>query len=467
MKLVATLLALTLATAAATAQTPAATSVSLYLTSPDRSALLALQPPIAFTPAATASSQTITINPAKTYQTIDGFGFALTGGSAQLLMHMDAAKRAALLHELFARTGDGIGVSYLRLTVGSSDMNDHVYSYDDLAPGDTDVDMAHFSLDPDKADVIPIMKQILAIDPKIKTLASPWSAPLWMKTNGGAQGGVLLPKYFPAYATYLTKYVEGMKAEGIPIDTITIQNEPLNEKNTPSMLMLSPEQAIFIKHDLGPAFRKAGIRTGIVLYDHNLDHPLYPLSILQDPAAARYIDGSGFHLYGGTVDAMTDVHNAFPLKNIYFTEQSITQRDNNPLMPISKPVARVMIGVSRNWSKNILLWNLAADPNNGPHTNNGGCTGCSGALTIDGDNVRRNIAYYTVAQVSKYVPPGSVRIDSNDLDTLPNVAFRTPNGKKVLVVSNITDTPQTFDVHTNAKTFTSTLPAGNVGTYVW
>jgi glucosylceramidase len=466
MKLAAALLTLTFATAA-TAQTPASSSVSLYLTSPDRSALLALQPPIAFTPAATASSQTITVNPAKTYQTIDGFGFALTGGSAQLLMHMDPAKRAALLQELFTRTGDGIGVSYLRLTVGSSDMNDHVYSYDDLAPDQTDPDMSHFSLDPDKADVIPIMKQILAIDPKIKILASPWSAPLWMKTNSAAQGGVLLPKYFPAYATYLTKYVQGMKAEGIPIDTITIQNEPLNEKNTPSMLMLPPEQAVFIKENLGPAFRKAGIKTGIVLYDHNLDHPLYPLSILQDPAAAKYIDGSGFHLYGGTVDAMTDVHNAFPTKNIYFTEQSITQRDNNPLMPISKPVARVMIGVSRNWSKNVLLWNLAADPNNGPHTSNGGCSGCSGALTIDGDNVRRNIAFYTVAQVSKFVPPGSIRIDSNDLDTLPNVAFRTPDGKKVLVVSNITDTPQTFDVHTGAKTFTSTLPAGNVGTYVW
>jgi len=470
MKLAAALLTLTFATAAI-AQTPAASSsapsVSLYLTSPDRSALLALQPPIAFTPAATASSQAITVNPAKTYQTIDGFGFALTGGSAQLLMHMDAAKRAALLHELFTRTGDGIGVSYLRLTIGSSDMNAHVYSYDDLAPNETDVDMAHFSLDPDKADVIPIMKQILAINPKIKTLASPWSAPLWMKTTGVAQGGVLLPKYFPAYATYLTKYVQGMKAEGIPIDTLTIQNEPLNEKNTPSMLMLSPEQAIFIKHDLGPDFRKAGIKTSIVLYDHNLDHPLYPLSILQDPAAAKYIDGSGFHLYGGTVDAMTEVHNAFPTKNIYFTEQSITQRDNTAPMNISKPVARVMIGVSRNWSKNILLWNLAADPNNGPHTDNGGCTGCSGALTIDGDNVRRNIAFYTVAQVSKFVPPNSVRIDSNDLDTLPNVAFRTPDGKKVLVVSNITDTPQTFDVHTGAKTFTSTLSPGNVGTYVW
>jgi glucosylceramidase len=461
MKLAAALLALTLAS------TAAAQNVSPYLTSPDRSALLAPQSPIAFATPATASSQAITINPTKTYQTIDGFGFALTGGSAQLLMHMDPAKRAALLHELFTRTGDGIGVSYLRLTVGSSDMNPNVFSYDDLAPGDTDVPMAHFSLDPDKADVIPIMKQILAIDPKIKVLASPWSAPLWMKTTGLAQGGVLLPKYFPAYATYLTKYVQGMKAEGITIDTLTIQNEPLNEKNTPSMLMLSPEQAVFIKENLGPAFRKAGIKTGILLYDHNLDHPLYPLSILQDPAAAEYIAGSAFHLYGGTVDAMTDVHNAFPNKGIYFTEQSITQRDNTAPMNISKPVARVMIGVSRNWSKNILLWNLAADPNNGPHTDNGGCSGCSGALTIDGDNVRRNIAYYTLAHVSKFVPPGSVRIDSNDLDTLPNVAFRTPDGKKVLVVSNITDTPQTFDVHTNAKTFTSTLPAGNVGTYVW
>ncbi len=458
---------------AASAQTAPQHDVSLYLTTPDRSALLALQPPIPLTTTPATATQTITVNPAKTYQTIDGFGFALTGGSAQLLMHMDPAPRAAILHELFTRTGDGIGVSYLRLTIGSSDMNARVYSYDDLAPGQTDVPMAHFSLAPDQDTVIPIMKQILAIvprgpgGPKIKTLASPWSAPLWMKTNDAAQGGVLLPKYFRAYATYLTRYVQGMKAEGIPIDTLTIQNEPLNEKNTPSMLMLSPEQDIFIKDNLGPAFRRAGIKTGIVLYDHNLDHPLYPLSILRDPAAARYVAGSGFHLYGGTVEAMTEVHNAFPNKNIYFTEQSITQPDNDGPLQISQAVARVMIGVSRNWSKNILLWNLAADPTNGPHTNNGGCTECSGALTIDGDNVRRNLAYYTLAQVSKFVPPNSIRIASNDLDTLPNAAFRTPDGKQVLVVSNITNTPQTFNVHTGPKNFTSTLPAGNVGTYVW
>ena len=465
MKLAATLLTLSLAFPV-TAQT----TVSLYLTSPDRSALLALQPPIPFTPAA-ASAQTITINPAKTYQTIDGFGFALTGGSAQLMAHMDPSKRDALLRNLFTvgkdGEGDGIGVSYLRLTIGASDMNDHVYSYDDLAPDQTDPTLSHFSLDPDKADVIPIMKQILAIDPHIKTLASPWSAPVWMKTNHAAQGGVLEPKYFAAYAEYLTKYIEAMKAEGIPIDTLTIQNEPLNEKNTPSMLMLPPEQQLFIKQDLGPDFRKAGIKTGIVLYDHNLDHPLYPLSILQDPAAAKFIAGSGFHLYGGTVDAMTEVHDAFPNKNLYFTEQMVTDRDPSGPMHLAHPVAHVVIGATRNWSKNVLLWNLAADPNNGPHTANGGCPVCTGAITIDGDKVTRNVAYYTIAHFSKFVPPGSVRIDSNTLDTLPNVAFRTPDGKRVLVVSNVTDAPQTFDVHTGARTFTSTLPGNSVGTYIW
>ena len=451
----------------ASAQTAAQHDVSLYLTTPDRSSLLQLQPPIAFTTPAAAATQTIEVDAAKTYQTIDGFGFALTSGSAELLMHMDPAKRDALLHELFTSNGDGIGVSYLRLTLGASDMNASVYSYDDLSPGETDVPMAHFTLDPDKDTVIPAMKQILAIDPKIDILASPWSAPLWMKTNNRAQGGVLKPEYFSAYATYFVKYIQGMKADGINIDAVTIQNEPLNEKNTPSMLMLESEQDEFIKTDLGPAFKAAGIKTKILLYDHNLDHPLYPLSILRDPAAAKYVNGSAFHLYGGTVDAMTQVHDAFPKKSLYFTEQSITQRDNDGPLRISRPVAQVMIGVSRNWSKNVLLWNLAADPNNGPHTNNGGCGGCSGAITIDGDKVRRNVAYYAVAQVSKFVPPGSVRIDSNNLDTLPNVAFRTPDGKKVLVVSNTTDTPQSFDVHAGSKTFSTSLAAGSVGTYVW
>jgi glucosylceramidase len=440
---------------------------SLWLTNPDRSALFQLQtPPIPFAKAP-VTNQIIDVDSKKIYQTVDGFGFALTGGSAQLIMHMEPAVRAALLQELFADDGNNIGVSYLRLSVGSSDMNDHVFSYDDLPSGQTDTDMTKFSLDPDKADVIPVLKQILAINPRIKILASPWSAPLWMKTTGVARGGVLKPEYFSAYADYFVKYIQGMKAEGISIDALTIQNEPLNEKNTPSMLMLETEQHDFIKDDLGPAFKKAGIKTKIVLYDHNLDHPLYPLSILRDPETNKYIDGTGFHLYGGAVEAMTEVHNSFPGKNLYFTEQSVTDHSGSTEINLSKPVARVMIGVSRNWSKNILLWNLAADPNNGPHTNEGGCTGCVGAITIDGDKVTRDVAYYTMAHVSKFVRPGSVRIGSNNLDPLPNVAFKTPDGKEVLIVSNISDSTQKFDVRSGAKVFTTSLNAGSVGTYVW
>ena len=440
---------------------------SIWLTNPDRTALFQLQsPPVPFT-SSPAKEPMIDVDESRTFQTIDGFGFAVTGGSAQLLMHMSPDKRAAILRELYADDGNNIGSSYIRVSVGSSDMNDHVYSYDDMPEGQTDPTMAKFSLDPDKEDVIPVLKEILAINPKIKILASPWSAPLWMKTTGVARGGVLKPEYFAAYADYLVKYIQGMQAAGIPIDTLTIQNEPLNEKNTPSMLMLESEQEDLIKNHLGPAFKKAGIKTKIVLYDHNLDHPLYPLTILRDPAANKYIDGTGFHLYGGTVDAMTQVHDEFPNKNIYFTEQSVTEHSGSPNINLSRPVARVMIGVSRNWSKNILLWNLAADPQNGPHTNDGGCTGCVGAITIDGDKVTRQVAFYTLAHASKFVRPGSVRIGSNDLEQLPNVAFKTPKGERVLIVSNISGAPQTFSVREHGKSFTTSLNAGSVATYVW
>jgi len=438
---------------------------SVWLTNPDKSALVQLQPaPLSFTRAA-ASGPVIDVDEKQTYQTIDGFGFALTGGSAELMMKMSPEKRAALIHELFDTQGQDIGVSYLRVSVGSSDMNDHAFSYDDLPAGETDPKIEKFSFGPDETSVIPVLQEILKVDPSIKILASPWSAPPWMKTTDRAKAGVLLPEYFGSYATYFVKYIEGMKARGIDIDTLTIQNEPLNEKNTPSMVMLAPEQADFIANYLGPAFEKAGIKTKIVLYDHNLDHPAYPLSILKDPAANKYVDGTGFHLYGGKIEAMTEVHNAFPDKNLYFTEQSITDLSGG--MNVAKPEAWVVIGATRNWSRNVLLWNLAADPEFGPHTNDGGCTRCQGALTLDGDTVTRNLAYYTIAQASKFVRPGSVRIGSNDLDALPNVAFRTPDGKRVLIVANTGSAPAGFHVRYEGQSFSASLNAGAVGTYVW
>jgi glucosylceramidase len=442
-----------------------AQNVQLWLTTADRSALLALQPALHFSEASD-TLPSVDVNDMALYQVMDGFGLAVTGGSAQLLMRMDPPQRSALLRELFGVQANGIAISYIRLSIGSSDMNDHVYSYDDLPPRQTDVDQAKFSLTPDRAYVIPIVKEILAISPQMKILGSPWSAPAWMKTNGNVKGGHLEPEYYGAYATYLTKYVEGMRAEGIPIDTITVENEPLNPKNTPSMVMFAPEEDRFIANYLGPAFLKADIHTKILLYDHNPDVPSYPLTILADPNASKYADGTAFHFYGGEASTLTRVHDQYPNKNLYLTEQSVGGPGQGPL-GIAEAVMRVPISATRNWARNVLLWNLAADPNFGPHTSNGGCTMCIGAVTLDGDNASRNLAYYTIAHFSKFVPPGSVRIESSELEQLATVGFRTPDGKIVLVLSNLGNFSKTVNVRYHAKSFATTLPPESVGTYVW
>jgi glucosylceramidase len=437
----------------------------MWLTTPDRTALVAPQAALHFSPKA-AQLPVLTVDDTQHFQSIDGFGFALTGGSAQLLMRMGVTQRAALLRELFTTGDNGIGVSYLRVTIGSSDMNERVYSYDDLPPGETDLEMVKFNLGPDRADVIPVLKEILAIQPEIKILGSPWSAPAWMKTNNDVKGGELKPEYYGAFAKYFVKYVEAMQAEGITIDTITVENEPLNPKNTPSMVVFANEEDTFIANHLGPAFEKAGIRTKILLYDHNPDVLSYSLSILGDPAASKYVNGTAFHLYGGDASLLAQVHRAYPKKNLYLTEQSVTQWRSGPL-GIAEPVRSVMIGATRNWCRNVLLWNLAADPHNGPHTDNGGCTGCSGAITLDGDSVTKNVAYYVLEHFSEFVPTGSVRVASSEEEQLASVAFLTPQHKVVLVVSNTANFPKSFVVKYHETFFQTTLPSESVGTFVW
>ena len=445
--------------------------VQLWLTNADKSALFELQKPYLDLSKAkgqkSANEPTIEINDHKKFQNIEGFGFALSGGSAQHLAHMDAAKRAVLLRELFGTDGKNIGISYLRISIGSSDLNDHVYSYDDVPAGQSDPELSKFSLDPDRAELIPILKEILAINPKIEILGSPWSAPAWMKTNDNSKGGKLKQESFGTYAKYFVKYIQGMNAEGIKIAAITIQNEPLNDKNTPSMLMPAEEEARFIKDYLGPAFREARIRTKIILYDHNCNVPDYAISILKDPLAYRYVDGSGFHLYEGQIEAMSLVHDAFPHKNLYFTEYMAVEPTESARISIAKPVEGTFIGALQNWSRNVLLWNLAANSKFEPHTDNGGCPICQGAVTIDGDEVTRNLAYYAVAHFSKFVRPGSVRIGSSSTATLPNVAFKASGGKTVLIVANDGKAEQGFDIRYHGKSFKTTLKEGSVGTYVW
>lgn len=439
----------------------------VWLTKADRTALFTRQTAGLRLSTVKSKQPVITINDKKTFQSIDGFGYALTGGSAQHIVKMSAPARAALLKELFATDGNNIGVSYIRLSIGASDLNEKVFSYNDLPEGQTDLEQAKFDLGPDQADVIPVMKEILAINPKIKIMGSPWSPPLWMKTTYDARGGMLKPAYYSAYAKYFVRYVQEMKKEGIPIDAITIQNEPLHPGNNPSLFMAAPDQALFIKQFLGPAFAKDHIKTKIIVYDHNADRPDYPISILDDPEAKKYIDGSAFHLYGGKIEALTDVHNAHPDKNIYFSEQMVVEQPDATTINIINPVARLIIGATRNWARNVLEWNLAADPENKPYTDRGGCSMCQGAVTINGDHYSRNLAYFSIAHASKFVRPGAVRIASNEPDGLANVAFKTPAGKYVLIVANTGKAAAAFNISLKGKTYAAALDKAAVATYIW
>lgn len=440
--------------------------IQYWITTGDKSSLLKNVPEgIAFgTPA--AGAPVIELDTTQKFQTIDGFGYALTGGSAYLInQKLDSSKRDALLRELFLNDGNNIGVSYLRISIGSSDLDDHVFTYNDLATGKKDVELKGFSLDADKKDLIPVLKQILKLNPTIKIMGSPWSAPAWMKDNNSLKGGSLKPEYYQAYADYFVKYIQAMATEGITIDAITLQNEPENPKNNPSMLMTAVEQATFVKNNLGPAFEKAAIKTKIVVFDHNCDHPEYPITVLNDAEAKKYIDGSAFHLYLGEIEALNKVHEAHPDKALYFTEQW-TSPQGEFGGDLRWHTRHLVIGSVRNWSRNVLEWNLAADPQFNPHTDQGGCTMCQGALTI-GDSIARNVSYYIIGQASKFVTPGSVRIASNIAGDLHNVAFITPAGKKVVIVVNDSDSKKDFAIKIGEKTAPASLPAGAVATYVW
>jgi glucosylceramidase len=436
-----------------------------WLTTSDANTLLAKQAGTFSFGTVIGSDPVVNVDSTTTMQTVDGFGYTLTGGSAYLINKMDAGPKAALLNELFGNGANSIGVSYLRLSIGASDLNQTVFSYDDMPMGQTDPTLANFTLSQDTIDLVPVLKQIIAINPNIKLLGSPWSPPVWMKDNGNTMGGGLQMQYYAAYSQYFVKYIQAMKAKGITIDAITIQNEPQYGGNNPSMVMSAAQEAEFIKTNLGPAFQTAGITTKIIVWDHNCDNPNYPITILNDAAARQYVNGSAFHLYGGDISALSTVHTAYPDKQLYFTEEwtgaNATFADD-----LKWHLQNVVIGSMRNWSKVALEWNLASDPSYNPHTP-GGCTECKGAVTINGSNVARNVGYYNIAHASKFIPAGSIRINSNNVGAVTTAAFKTPAGKKVLLAVNTGGGTFPFIIKFNGKGLSTSLPPGAVGTYVW
>jgi glucosylceramidase len=441
--------------------------VNAWLTTADQSKLLQAQTSFNFAADAGTNATTVTVDENQTYQGIDGFGFTLTGGSAGLLNGL-GSNQTNVLNELFGTATGQIGISYIRISIGASDLSSSDFTYNQTAG---DFNMNNFSISAENQDLLPILKKIIAINPSIKIIATPWTAPTWMKVNttgnNGYTGGSLntAAGYYDAYARYFVKYLQAMQAQGITIDAITPQNEPLNPYNNPSMVMQPNEQANFIKNNLGPQIRAAGFQTKIIAYDHNTDRIDYPEAVLADGGANPYVDGSAFHLYAGGIAALTDVHNAYPNKNVYFTEQWVGAPSNFG-GDLSWHVNTLIIGATRNWSRNVLEWNLASDPNNNPHTP-GGCSTCLGGITVSGTSITRNVGYYIIGHASKFVRPGAVRISSNLSGSIQNVAFKNSDGSKVLIALNNGSSSTSFKVKWGAESFTYTLAAGAVATFKW
>lgn len=443
----------------------------VWLTTGDQSKLLSREADISITAETETDLPSITIQASEKLQEIEGFGAALTGSSAYLInKKMSPAQRVSLLETLFDAE-EGIGISYLRMTIGASDFSLANYTYDDMSPGETDFALEHFTIEKDRADIIPVFRQIINMVPEMKIMGSPWSPPAWMKTNGSLIGGKLKPEAYDVYARYFAAYIKAYAAEGIAIDAITPQNEPLHfTASYPCMEMQAGEQLEFIGAHLGPVFATEGLTTKIIAYDHNWDNTQYPIYILNDPTVRQYVAGSAFHAYAGDVSAMSVVHNAHPDKGLYFTEISGGEWATSFSDNLQWYMKNIFVGATRNWSRNVLMWNLALDENYGP-TNNG-CQDCRGVVTINSVNgsFKRNVEYYSIGHFSKFVRPGAFRITSTNFDAatqLDHVAFSNTDGSKVLVVANASSEGKSFTVKCGDGQFTYFIGARSVATIVW
>ena len=443
--------------------------VSLWLTTGDGASLLQRQADLTFTDGDRPAPITIEVDEAAAGQEIDGFGASLTESAAWVLTNgLSEGARELVLTRLFSAE-DGIGLSLLRQPMGASDFALTNYTYDDRPAATLDPELRGFSIDHDRATILPLLRRAKAINPRLRLMATPWSPPAWMKTTRSLFGGKLREAYYASYATLFVRYLQAYAAEGLPVDFVTVQNEPHNEPETyPGMRMEAEEQAAFIRDHLGPAFRANGIGTRILAWDHNWNEPDYALAVLGDPGARSFVAGSAFHCYAGDVAQQLDVHRAYPDRGIWFTECSGGDFAPSFADNLKWNVSHLMIGATRNWARSVLLWNIALDENRGPQ--NGGCGNCRGVVTVNiaRGAVQYEVEYYALGHLSAFVVPGARRIDSTTLPgRIETVAFRNPDGSKVLLGLNAGAGSSTFTVRWSGRSFEHTLGAGSVVTFRW
>jgi glucosylceramidase len=479
-------------TAVPSAEASSAPQVRMWVTTPDRAELMHERPRVTFG-TAPSTQPTIVVDPGRGHQSVDGFGASITDSSAEVLAGLSPAVRADTMRKLFDPV-HGIGVSFLRQPVGSSDFTaaQKHYTYDDVPAGQTDFPLRHFNVRHDEAKILPLLREAKRLNPRLKVMATPWSPPAWMKTSDSLVGGQLKddPKIYDAYARYLVKFVQAYTAAGVPIDFLSVQNEPQNRKPDayPGTDMPVAAQLKAIAA-LGPKLRIASPRTKILGYDHNwATHPNdvpppgqspendYPYQILRSQAS-KWIAGTAYHCYYGDPSAQTALHNAFPDKGIWFSECSGSKGLTDPPAKVFRDTLtwharNVVLGTTRNWARSAVNWNIALDSTGGPHL--GGCGTCTGLVTVQPDgSVTTDAEYYTIGHLSKFVKPGARRIASTSFGTtgwngqIMDVAFRNPDGSTALVVHNENDDPRTFAVNAGDRTFEYTLPGGALATFTW
>lgn len=440
--------------------------VSVWLTNSSQSKKLQPQSTVNFS-ATVAGDDPIHVDETQVYQQIEGFGAAFTDSAAYLLNQVaKPSARQEVLERLFLREGAGIGVSFVRCPMGSSDLARSHYSYDDLPAGQTDVGLAKFSIAHDEVDIIPLLLEAQMLNPQLKIMASPWSPPGWMKDSGSLIGGSLLSGMYGPFASYFVKYVQAYAAKGIVIDYVSLQNEPLYlPGDYPGMRMDAAAQIAVLKGHLLPDFFSAGLDTRVLVYDHNWDRPDYPDDVLRDGSllASSQVAGIAWHGYGGTPGVMTSLGNKYPTKGNYQTELSGGTWISDQVKSDFETITHAM----RNWSKAFVKWSLALDQNRGPHS--GGCGTCSPLVTVSrpAGTVAYAIDFYTLGHFSKFVLPGASRIFSSNGPGIVTSGFKNPDGSKALVAYNEAATPRTIEVRWGTQSFSYPLPGLTGATFTW
>ncbi|SDO64875.1 ricin-type beta-trefoil lectin domain protein [Lentzea jiangxiensis] len=437
----------------------AATNASVWLTTGDRSAQLTRQADVAF--GSGGSGSTITVNPNTTYQSMVGFGASFTDAAAWNVFN--SPRRNEIMSNLFDRN-TGIGMSFIRQPVGATDFSRSFYTYND---GAADPSLSRFSIDHDRPYILPLLQQAKQINPQLAVMATPWSAPAWMKNNNSLIQGSLNDGRIGVYADYLVKFAQAYRAAGIPIDYLSVQNEPNFEPPGYPGMRMSAQQQVNVINTLVPKLRAAGEQARVLGYDHNWDDTTYPQTV--NSGAGGNVIGSAWHCYGGNPSGQSVVKNNQPGKDIFFTECSGTKSADDAATfrdTLRWQGINLAIGATRNHARTVTTWNMALDQNNGPVI--GSCTNCTGVVTTSGGNVTYNAEYYVLGHLSKFVQPGAVRIDSTGYGEggVQNVAFRNPDGRIVLVALN-SGGRQDFRVSYGGQTFGYTLPAGAMATFTW